>query len=309
MGREVATHAEDCTPYMAAPAQILAYHFVIGGRLVCEIEGEDALEVGAGEVLLLPRNDSHDLASATGLTPIKADGLIQAPDGGGLARISHGGGGEETYLVCGFLASDDIHNPLIATLPRMLKLDIRRGASRDWVEASVRFAARELAAGRFASSEIMSRLSELLFVEAVRDYAASLDGTQSGWLAGLNDRQIGQALALLARTSRGPLDDRQARRRGVDVAQCLRRPLHLAGRPAAHQISHPMANSASPGKNCGVEGAALRRSPMPSAMTSRSPSIGPSSANSVSRRRGGGTVRSTLFLDLPIYFYLVKSID
>jgi AraC-like DNA-binding protein len=188
---------EDCTPYMAAPAQILAYHFVIGGRLVCEIEGEDALEVGAGEVLLLPRNDSHDLASATGLTPITADGLIQAPDGEGLARIIHGGGGEETHLVCGFLASDDIHNPLIATLPRMLKLDIRRGASRDWVEASVRFAARELAAGRFASSDIMSRLSELLFVEAVRDYAASLDGTQSGWLAGLNDRQIGQALALL----------------------------------------------------------------------------------------------------------------
>jgi len=188
---------EDCTPYMAAPAQILAYHFVIDGRLVCEIEDEDALVVNAGEVLLLPRNDIHDLASATGLTPIKADGLIQAPDGEGLARISHGGGGEETHLVCGFLASDDIHNPLIATLPRMLKLDIRRGASRDWVEASVRFAARELAAGRFASSDIMSRLSELLFVEAVRDYAASLDGTQSGWLAGLNDRQIGQALALL----------------------------------------------------------------------------------------------------------------
>ena len=188
---------EDCTAYMTKPAQILAYHFVIGGRLVYEVDGEDALEVDAGEVLLLPRNDSHDLASATGLEPITADGLIQPPEGEGLARISHGGGGEETHLVCGFLASEDAHNPLIAGLPRMLKLDIRRGTSRDWVEASVRFAARELAAGRFASSDIMSRLSELLFVEAVRDYAATLDGTQSGWLAGLQDKQIGQALALL----------------------------------------------------------------------------------------------------------------
>ena len=61
----------------------------------------------------------------------------------------------------------------------------------------MRFAAREMADGKFASSDIMSRLSELLFVEAVRDYASSLDSTQSGWLAGLNDRQIGQALALL----------------------------------------------------------------------------------------------------------------
>ncbi len=187
---------EDCTPYMAAPAQILAYHFVIGGRLVCEVEGE-AIEVDAGEVILLPRNDSHDLASATGLKPVKAGDLIQLPEGEGLARIIHGGGGEETHLVCGFLASEEAYNPLIASLPRMLKLDIRRGTSRDWVEASVRFAARELAVGRFASSDIMSRLSELLLVEAVRDYAAGLDGSQSGWLAGLKDRQIGQALALL----------------------------------------------------------------------------------------------------------------
>ncbi len=195
---------EDCTAYMARPAQILAYHFVIGGRLLCEIEGEDAIEVEAGEVVLLPRNDSHDLASATGLKPIKAGNLIEPPEGEGLLRISHGGGGEETHLVCGFLASEDIYNPLIATLPRMLKLDIRRGASRDWVEASVRFAARELAAGRFASSDIMSRLSELLLVEAVRDYASSLDGTQSGWLAGLNDKQIGQALALLHNRAEAP---------------------------------------------------------------------------------------------------------
>jgi len=194
---------EDCTPYMAAPAQILAYHFVIGGRLVCETDGE-TIEVEAGEVILLPRNDSHDLASATGLKPVKAGDLILAPEGEGLARIVHGGGGEETHLVCGFLASEEAHNPLIASLPKMLKLDIRRGTSRDWVEASVRFAARELAVGRFASSDIMSRLSELLLVEAVRDYAASLDGSQSGWLAGLKDRQVGQALALLHSRIKAP---------------------------------------------------------------------------------------------------------
>jgi hypothetical protein len=57
--------------------------------------------------------------------------------------------------VCGFLASEDGYNPLIATLPRLLKLDVRAGTSRDWIEASVRFAARELAEGRLASSSVM----------------------------------------------------------------------------------------------------------------------------------------------------------
>jgi AraC-like DNA-binding protein len=188
---------EDIRPFLEAPGQIIAYHFVIGGRLLCALDGAPPMEISAGEVVLMPRNDRHTLASAPGLPAVSADELIRPGEGGGLAQIDHGGGGDPTHVICGFLATEQIHNPLIATLPPLLKLDIRRGASRDWVEASVRFAAREMAAGKFASSPVMSRLSELLFVEAVRDYAATLDGARSGWLGGLKDPQIGRALALL----------------------------------------------------------------------------------------------------------------
>ena len=90
-----------------------------------------------------------------------------------------------------------MYNPLLATLPRVLTLDVRQGTSRNWVEASVRFAARELAEGRFASSSVMSRLSELLFVEAVRNYASTLREEETGWLKGLQDPNVGRALALL----------------------------------------------------------------------------------------------------------------
>jgi AraC-like DNA-binding protein len=103
------------------------------------------------------------------------------------------------HLVCGFLASDDLYNPLIASLPKVLKFDVRQRTSRDWVEASVRFAASELTNGRFASSNIMLRLSELLLVEAVRDYSSTLGGQEAGWLRGLADPQVGRALALIHR--------------------------------------------------------------------------------------------------------------
>lgn len=188
---------DDIQPFIEGPGQIIAYHFVIAGRLLCVADGQPPMEVAAGEVVLMPRNDRHILASAPGLPPVKAAELVRPGEPGGLARIDHGGGGEPTHLVCGFLATEQMHNPLIDTLPPLLKLDIRQGASRDWVEASVRFAARELSAGKFASSPVMSRLSELLFVEAVRDYAQALDGARSGWLGGLTDPQIGRALALL----------------------------------------------------------------------------------------------------------------
>jgi hypothetical protein len=50
-------------------------------------------------------------------------------------------------IVCGFLGSAANHNPLVAALPKVLKLDIRGGAGGHWMESSFQFAARELSLG------------------------------------------------------------------------------------------------------------------------------------------------------------------
>jgi AraC-like DNA-binding protein len=190
--------AGDVTPFLAAPpAQLIGYHVILEGEVLASIDGEPAVTARAGEILLLPRNDGHMLASAQGLKPVHASSLIQPPVDGPLGRIVHGGGGRATRVVCGFLASEEGYNPLIAALLRMLTLDIREGTSRDWIEASVRFAASELAAGRFGSSSVMSRLSETLLVEAVRHYSSTLANGNAGWLNGINDPQVGRALALI----------------------------------------------------------------------------------------------------------------
>lgn len=189
--------AEDCRPFLATPGQVIAYHVIIDGTLLLTVDGAPPMAARAGEILLLPRNDGHVLASAPGLVPVSADDLILPANGDGMARIVHGGGGEPTHLVCGFLGSEELYNPLIAALPRVLTLDIGEDASRDWIEASVRFAANELLEGRFASSGVLSRLSELLFVEAVRRYSSTLGGREAGWLRGLEDPQVGRALALM----------------------------------------------------------------------------------------------------------------
>src|SRR6266568_2398683 len=59
--------AEDCTKYMPDPLLLIADHFVVEGRLLISVEGEPAIEVRAGEVALLPRNDLHVLGSGYGL--------------------------------------------------------------------------------------------------------------------------------------------------------------------------------------------------------------------------------------------------
>jgi AraC-like DNA-binding protein len=189
--------AEDCRPYLETPAQIVSYHVITAGNCLLSVAGEPWVPLQAGEVVLLPRNDVHQLASAPGITAVRGDSLVRPSPDGGLARVVHGGGGALTTMVCGFLGSEEAHNPLLQTLPRALRLDLRETASRAWIEASVAFAAAELAHGRVASSSVMSRLSEVLLVEAVRHYAATHGEDEAGWLRGLRDPQIGHALALI----------------------------------------------------------------------------------------------------------------
>ena len=188
---------EDCTPFVPEPVNIVAYHLVMAGRMLLEVDGEAPVEVGRGEIVVLPRNDPHRMGSTLDLRPLSAESLIRPAADGGLARIVHGGDGACTRMLCGFLGSDVPNDPLLRVLPTVLKVNVAEGASGSWIESSLKFAAREMAAGVVKSPAVVARLTELLFVEAVRRFLASMPEDQSGWRAGLRDPVVGRALALL----------------------------------------------------------------------------------------------------------------
>ena len=195
---------DDCLSLLPErPSQIISYHVVTEGRLLVAVEDESIAEVGAGQIVLFPQNDPHILADRRGLQPVSARQLMQRSADGGF-RIFHGGGGGATRIFCGFLASEASYTALFETLPKVLVIDVRDGASREWIEASVRFAASELAAGRLASSSVVTRLSESLLTEAVRQYASTLGEESQGWLKGLKDPKVGRALALIHGNIRAP---------------------------------------------------------------------------------------------------------
>jgi AraC-like DNA-binding protein len=185
---------EDCKPTLGDAQQIIGYHHVLQGHMRAELEDGETLEVSAGETILLPRNTPHLLASAAKLPAVSAGSLILPPANGGLARIDHGGGGAPTHILCGFLGTDQFRNPVIETLPRLLKVPIDSGGL---IESSLRFVTQNLMRGEIGESSVMCRLSELLFVEAVRRYANNLPDGQASWLAGMRDPQVGRALALI----------------------------------------------------------------------------------------------------------------
>ena len=188
---------EDCKAFQVAPSVVIATHFVVSGQMLVRVNEDEPIVVRAGELLLLPHNDVHAFGSDLGVTPFSQPDEVKAKSAGQFSRIELGGGGEQTQLLCGYLGSDHAFGPLLASLPAVLKMDVRATPLGAWVESSFRFAVSQIAEGRVGSTTVIAKLSELLFVEAVNHYIAGLPEDRKGWLAGLKDPQIGRALALM----------------------------------------------------------------------------------------------------------------
>jgi len=223
---------------MPFPAHIIAYHYVTRGQVLLRMEGQDPIAIEGGEIVVFPSNDRHKLGSDLSLEPVNAKQLVQPPMNGNMARIDYGGGGAATHIMCGFLGTDTPNDPLIEILPQVLKLEIGKGASADWIESSLRFAAQEMAAGRTGSSAILAQLAECLFMEAVRRYVDMLPDVQRGWLAGMRDPLVGRALALLhGRKDRRWTADELARTVGLSRSAFAERFTRIMGEPPMRYLA------------------------------------------------------------------------
>ena len=221
---------EHCAPRLGPASHLMLYHYVVEGELHARVEGEEAFVLKPGDVVLFPRNDLHLVGSDLRLPPVSARDIIQPPRDGGLFSIHHGGEGPRTRLVCGFLGCDSAHgNPLIATLPAAMRLNIEEGGAAEWMRSTLRYAADEMT-GRPGSETVLAKVSELLFVEAVRRYAEALPEGQTGWLAGLRDDYVARALALLHRDlARAWTVDELGRQVGLSRSALAERFTHLIG--------------------------------------------------------------------------------
>jgi len=194
---------EFCRPFMVQPRQVVGFHYVVEGGLELGVEGHPPCRVEAGELVILPHNDVHTFGSDGARLPIPASELIVQASGGvqagapGIMKIVHGGGGPHTRVVCGFLGGNDNLESVLASLPAIMTMNLADLPGGDWIGRSFTYGAETLAAGDPGAATVLAKLAELLFVEAVRRYLASLPAEQTGWLAALRDPVVGRALSLL----------------------------------------------------------------------------------------------------------------
>ncbi len=186
----------DCGPGVKPTGAMVAFHYVLEGCMQVRLGKEPPQTAGPNSLILLSRNDPHYLGSDMSLPPMDGRKLIRKAEEHELASVDFGSGEDvKNHFVCGFLATAVREHPLLAALPPALVADLRDQPCAEWAGASFRYAAREHAARRPGSQDILGRLSELLFVEAVRQHIEHLPEAATGWLAALRDPSLAPALS------------------------------------------------------------------------------------------------------------------
>jgi len=186
---------------------VMEFHVVLAGSCWAAVVGGEPVQLTAGDIVLFPQGDPHVVSSAPGLrAPPDTAGYFERSNqrlpfalhlDAREIRIGAAPIGEyEATLVCGFLGCDlRPFNPLIASLPRLLHL--RATSGQDWIVQCMRQAVIESTDRGPGANAMLERLSEMMFIEALRRYLATLPDGSRGWIAGLRDRFVGRALTLL----------------------------------------------------------------------------------------------------------------
>jgi AraC-like DNA-binding protein len=190
--------AEICAPFLGSSAHFIPYHYIVAGELRVALQGEEPVLLRAGECVLFPRNHLHLMGSDLTLRATSVREILGGCQGAGPHHIRHGGGGAVTRLICGYLGCvSGRGNPVFASLPPLMLIRASGAGSTDWFRAMFEYASSELALGQPGSDTVLAKLSEVLFVEAVRRYTQQLPAGETGWLAGLRDQPVARALALM----------------------------------------------------------------------------------------------------------------
>jgi AraC-like DNA-binding protein len=120
----------------------------------------------------------------------------------------------------------------------MLKVGDPRSNDTGWLGQFIHFAVAEVADRRPGSESVLTKLSELMFVDVVRRYIETLPAQKTGWLAGLRDPLVSKALALIhARPSFSWTIEGLARQCGASRSVFAERFVQIVGVPPMHYLA------------------------------------------------------------------------
>jgi AraC-like DNA-binding protein len=181
------------------------FHVVTAGRLWLKAGEADARWLGPGDLALVPHGDGHVLGSEPGA---HAPGILELERELVSDRyeiLRHGAGGAPTSLICGAVRFDHpAARRLVAALPEIIHVEAAAAPATDTMHSALRLLAAEARTLQPGSEAIITRLGDILVIQAIRYWIDTDPAARTGWLGALQHPQIGQAIALIHRDPARP---------------------------------------------------------------------------------------------------------
>lgn len=188
--------------FRIASGTVAGFHAVRTGSCWIRMDGQKKFtHLAAGDLVVFPHGAGHTLVDDPA-SPVRDLMEIIAECAPEPTRpLVYGGAGARVVLLCGHFQFEHgrVH-PLLSVLPRMLHVRGQDGRAADWLESTLSVLARESAGGQPGAEAVITRATDILFIQSVRAYLAEIDAVAGGgWLRGLRDPNICSALALIHR--------------------------------------------------------------------------------------------------------------
>jgi len=181
------------------------FHAPTTGDVLLEPEDGAPTLLRPGDFALVPHGAGHALRS---------DPEAAAPDILDLERelvsdryelLRHGGGGSPAILICGAVRFEHpAARNLVDVLPATIHLEPSSSPSLDWMQSTLRLFAAEAKTLRPGGEAVITRLADVLVVQAIRSWLETDPAARTGWLGALHDPHVGRAIALIHREPARP---------------------------------------------------------------------------------------------------------
>ena len=183
-----------CVP---SHGRVARFHLVVRGSCWIRVEGGDPVRLDVGDLALVPHGSTHDLLSSPTATPTRLDQVLTDSGFDGTGALTYGevDQGGPARLVCGhFEFSDDFEHPFLKQLPSLIPVRWAEAIQGTPLEDAFRFVTREVRDARPGHQAVVRRMSEVLFVQVLRNWANST-GVATGFMTALSDPGLHRALS------------------------------------------------------------------------------------------------------------------
>lgn len=180
--------------------RVARFHLVVrGGCWVRVVPDGEPERLESGDLVLIPHGSEHHLSDAPETPCLLVDDVVEAAGFTGRGPLVYGGPDEggPTRLICGHFEFDDhVDHPFLHQLPAALIVRWQDSVRESPLEDVFRFIAREVQEAHPGHEAVTRRLSEVLFVQAVRFWARQAE-PDGGFLEALADPGLGAALSAI----------------------------------------------------------------------------------------------------------------